>query len=77
MAKILLIDTTGEGRLAELSRALAARKERLSVAFCENRASLYPPGAERDLLLQLADVERRHEVKVSELFTNAAFPESW
>lgn len=56
---------------------LAAKKEKLAVEFYENWARLYPGGPERDLLLSLAEVERRHKVKVEDLFTNAAFPEAW
>ncbi len=56
---------------------LAAKKEKLAVEFYENWASLYPEGAERDLLLRLAEIERRHKAKVEDLFTNAAFPEAW
>ena len=32
---------------------------------------------ERELLMQLAEVERRHKAHVEALFTNAAFPEVW
>jgi rubrerythrin len=56
---------------------LAARKEKLAVEFYENWAKLYPAGAERDLLLRLAEIERRHKTKVEAMFTNAAFPEAW
>ena len=56
---------------------LAARKEKLAVQFYETWAKLYPDGAERNLLLGLAEVERRHKLKVEALFTNAAFPEVW
>ena len=56
---------------------LAAKKEKLAVEFYENWARLYPGGPERDLLLSLAEVERRHKLKVEEMFTNAAFPEVW
>ncbi len=66
---------------AELSPAdaflLAANKERLAVEFYENWAKLYPEGAERQLLLQLAQVERGHKLRVETMFANAAFPESW
>lgn len=56
---------------------LAAKKEKLAVEFYENWAKLYSEGAERDLLLRLAEIERRHKAKVEDLFTNAAFPEVW
>jgi rubrerythrin len=56
---------------------LAARKEKLAMEFYENWAALYPEGRERALLLQLAEVERRHKARVEALFTNAAFPEVW
>ena len=56
---------------------LAAKKEKLAVEFYENWAKLYPGGPERELLLGLAEVERRHKEKVENLFTNAAFPEAW
>lgn len=56
---------------------LAARKEKLAVEFYENWAGLYPQGPERDLLLRLAEIERRHKVHVEAMFSNAAFPESW
>ncbi len=66
---------------AELSPSeaflLAAKKEKLAVEFYEKWAGMYPDGPERDLLLGLAQVERRHKLKVEELFTNAAFPEAW
>ena len=55
----------------------AARKEKLAVEFYENWARLYSGGPERDLLLKLAEVERRHKAKVEDLFTNAAYPEAW
>jgi rubrerythrin/CheY-like chemotaxis protein len=56
---------------------LAAQKERLAVKFYEDWAALYPEGDERDLLLRLAEVERRHKERVEALFANAAFPEAW
>jgi len=56
---------------------LAARKEQLAVEFYERWAALYPAGPERELLLGLAGVERRHREKVENLYTNAAFPEAW
>jgi rubrerythrin len=56
---------------------LAARKEKLAVEFYENWAGLYPQGPERDLLLRLAEIERRHKVHVEAMFSNAAFPERW
>ena len=56
---------------------LAANKERLAVELYENWAKLYSEGAERQLLLHLADVERGHKARVEAMFANAAFPESW
>jgi rubrerythrin len=56
---------------------LAANKERLAMEFYANWAKLYPEGAERQLLLQLSEVERAHKARVEAMFTNAAFPESW
>jgi len=56
---------------------LAACKERLSVRFYEDWAKLYPAGPERELLDELAGVERRHQEYVEGLFANASFPESW
>ena len=56
---------------------LAANKEKLAIETYENWAKLYPPGPERELLLRMAQVERRHKVKVEDLFTNASFPEAW
>ncbi len=56
---------------------LAARKEKSAVEFYENWAGLYPESPERELLLRLAEVERRHKAKVEAMFTNAAFPEAW
>jgi DNA-binding response OmpR family regulator len=56
---------------------LAACKERLAVRFYEDWAKLYPPGAERELLDELAGVERRHQEHVEGMFSNASFPESW
>jgi rubrerythrin len=56
---------------------LAAQKERLAVAFYEDWAALYPEGPERELLLRLAEVERRHKEHVEAMFSNAAFPEAW
>jgi len=56
---------------------LAAHKERLSVELYTNWAALYPAGPERELLLRLAEVERRHKERVEAMFSNAAFPEVW
>jgi len=56
---------------------LAARKEKLAVEFYENWAALYPLGPERDLLSSLAEVERKHKTRVEEMFSQAAFPESF
>jgi rubrerythrin len=56
---------------------LAACKERLAVRFYEDWARLYPAGPERDLLDELAGVERRHQERVEGMFSNASFPESW
>ena len=56
---------------------LAAKKEALAVQLYENWAQLYPDGPERDLLNQLAEVERRHKTRVESIFLNASFPESW
>ena len=56
---------------------LAAQKEKLAVTLYENWAQLYPEGPERELLSQLAEVERRHKQRVEAIFSNAAFPEVW
>ena len=56
---------------------LAAKKEQLAVEFYANWAGLYPGGPERDLLLGLSEIERRHKLKVEDMFANAAFPEAW
>lgn len=56
---------------------LAARKEKLAVEFYENWAKLYAGGPERELLLRLADIERRHKERVESLYANAAYPEAW
>ena len=56
---------------------LAANKERMAMEFYANWANLYPEGEERQLLLQLSEVERGHKARVEAMFTNAAFPESW
>jgi len=77
-----LVETFGTPDLTEeLGPAdaflLAARKEKLAVEFYEHWAGLYAEGPERELLLGLAEVERRHKARVEEMFCNAAFPESW
>jgi rubrerythrin len=77
-----LVETMGTpGFSRDMSPAdaflLAARKEKLAVELYENWANLYPEGAERDLLLRLAEIERRHKVRVEAMFSNAAFPERW
>jgi rubrerythrin len=56
---------------------LAARKEKLAAEFYQNWAHLCPPGPERDLLLGLADMERRHKKRVEDLFVTASFPEDF
>jgi rubrerythrin len=56
---------------------LAANKERLAVEMYENWARLYPSGPEHEVLLKLAEVERRHKVRVEAMFSDAAFPEVW
>lgn len=56
---------------------LAARKEKMAAELYENWAQLYPAGPDRDLLLGLANVERRHKAHVEQLFSNASFPEDF
>lgn len=56
---------------------LAARKERLAMQMYRNWAALYAAGPERDLLLQLAEMERQHQAHVEAMFSDAAFPEVW
>ena len=56
---------------------LAARKERIAVEFYEKWAGFFPPGPQRELLLGLASVERKHKARVEAMFSNAAFPEAW
>lgn len=56
---------------------LAARKEKMAVEFYEKWAALYPGGPERDLLLGLAEIERRHKILVESMYANAAYPEAW
>ncbi len=56
---------------------LAANKERLAVEMYQNWGRLYPEGPERELLMKLAEVERRHKERVEAMFSNAAFPEVW
>jgi rubrerythrin len=56
---------------------LAARKEKLAAEFYENWAHLCPPGPERDLLMGLAGMERRHKQRVEDLFVTASFPEDF
>jgi len=77
-----VVETFGTPELTpDLSPAdaflLAARKEKLAAEFYENWANLYPPGPERDLLLGLAGMERRHKKHVEDLFTSASFPEDF
>ncbi|MFB3881061.1 MAG: ferritin family protein [Armatimonadota bacterium] len=66
---------------AEMSPAdafvLAARKERLATEMYRNWAALYQAGAERDLLLRLAEMEQQHEAHVEAMLANASFPEVW
>jgi rubrerythrin len=56
---------------------LAARKEKLAADFYTNWADLCPPGPERDVLMKLSEIERKHKATVEAMFTNAAFPERW
>jgi len=56
---------------------LAAKKERLAMQMYRNWAALYAAGPERDLLLQLAEMERQHQAHVEAMFSDAAFPEVW
>ncbi len=56
---------------------LAAKKEKLSAAAYENWARLYPEGPERQLLFQLAQMEREHQQFVEAMLVNASFPEAW
>lgn len=56
---------------------LAAKKEKLSAAAYENWARLYPEGPERQLLFQLAQMEREHQHFVESMLVNASFPEAW
>jgi rubrerythrin len=56
---------------------LAARKEQLAMQMYRNWAALYAAGPERDLLLQLAEMEGQHQAHVEAMFSDAAFPEVW
>ncbi|MDD5305698.1 MAG: ferritin family protein [Deltaproteobacteria bacterium] len=55
---------------------VAAHREQSSCAFYEGLAALHPDGAVKDMLLRMANEERRHKEKVEYLYSNTAFPQT-
>jgi rubrerythrin len=55
---------------------VAAHREQNSCAFYEGLAALHADGGIKEMLLRMANEERRHKEKVEYLYSNTAFPQT-
>lgn len=55
---------------------VAAHREQNSYSFYTGLAAIHPDGAVKDMLLRMANEEKRHKEKVEYLYTNTAFPQT-
>lgn len=55
---------------------VAAHREQHSYHFYTALAAIHPEGAVKDMLLRMANEEKRHKEKVEYLYTNTAFPQT-
>ena len=55
---------------------VAAHREQNSYQFYTGLAAIHPDGSVKDMLLRMANEEKRHKEKVEYLFTNTAFPQT-
>jgi len=55
---------------------VAAHREQNSYQFYTSLAAIHPDGAVKDMLLRMANEEKRHKEKVEYLYTNTAFPQT-
>lgn len=56
---------------------IAAHRELNSYNFYTALADLQPAGKVKDILLRMANEEKKHKEKVEYLYTNTAFPENF
>jgi len=55
---------------------VAAHREQSSWAFYTELAAVHPEGPAREMLLRMANEEKRHKEKVEYLYSNTAFPQT-
>ncbi len=55
---------------------VAAHRELNSYNFYKELAGMHPKGATRDMLLKMADEEKKHKEKVEYLYSNTAFTQT-
>jgi rubrerythrin len=55
---------------------VAAHREQSSYNFYTGLAAIHPDGTVKDMLLRMANEEKRHKEKVEYLYTNTAFPQT-
>jgi rubrerythrin len=55
---------------------VAAHRELNSYNFYKELAEMHPKGATRDMLLKMADEEKKHKEKVEYLYSNTAFTQT-
>jgi rubrerythrin len=55
---------------------VAAHREQNSVNFYTGLAAVHPDGQVKEILLRMANEEKRHKEKVEYLYSNTAFPQT-
>lgn len=55
---------------------VAAHREQNSVKFYTGLAAVHPDGQVKEMLLRMANEEKRHKEKVEYLYSNSAFPQT-
>jgi len=55
---------------------VAAHREQSSWAFYSELAAVHPDGPAKEMLLRMANEEKRHKEKVEYLYSNTAFPQT-
>lgn len=55
---------------------VAAHREQNSYRFYADLAAIHPEGRVKDMLLRMANEEKRHKEKVEYLYSNTAFPQT-
>ncbi|MGD0217490.1 MAG: ferritin family protein [Desulfobaccales bacterium] len=77
LAELLEAPSFHDSMSTKEALVVAMKREEGSQRFYKALAALQPPGAIRDFLEKMAQVELSHKAKMEYLYDNTAFPETW